>query len=69
MLTKVETTSGHLTAFDKKVILIMLNNGHKHVKTPKKVFKIEGNTVLITEPVMEWNGPRQKTYKSTFSVK
>lgn len=68
MKTQIKILGGHLTAFDKRAILQILNAGATQAKSPKKTWRIESDTVWITEPVMEWSGMRTATYKAQFQA-
>ncbi len=64
----IKTTSGHLTAHDKRVIVAILKANGTGANTPRKAVKIVGNEVWITTNETDWNGPRSVTHKASFAV-
>lgn len=65
MKTKIKVTEGHLTAWDKKALLAIINAGMTAAKVGRKEFRIYSDCVNVTEPISGWNG----SYLGTFSAK
>lgn len=66
MKTKIKVIEGHLTAWDKKALLAIINAGLTAAKAGRKEFRIENDVVKITEPVSDWNGSHLSTFVATF---
>jgi hypothetical protein len=67
--SQVKTTSGHLTALDKRAVLAMLNAGASTAKTARNRYRMEGNAVWVDQPTMEWSGPSRREYRAEFVAK